>query len=213
MLAMTASFDNVDAVYIGNGNSVNMENEKESRRYHHGDLRSALIEAGLRLIEERDANDLSLREVARAVGVSATAVYRHFPDKAALLKALAEAGLERLAAAQRAASEAVGSGKAGFQATGRAYVRFALANPGLFRLTFANVAPGEAVPWTEKGDDATRLLRENAALAAGEGSEARLFALRSWALVHGLAVLMLDGQVPAEEAVIDAVVGGDEGGG
>jgi AcrR family transcriptional regulator len=177
-----------------------------ARRYHHGDLRAALVEAGLKLIEERTVDDLSLREVARAVGVSATAVYRHFPDKAALLRALADAGLERLGAAQRAASEAAGGGKAGFQATGRAYVRFALANPGLFRLTFANVAPGDAMPWREKNDDASRLLRENTEKVAGEAKEARLLALRSWALVHGLAVLMLDGQVPADDAIIDAVL-------
>ena len=70
-----------------------------SKNYHHGDLRAAAIEAGLTLLEEREADDLGLREVARAVGVSATALYRHFPDKAALLRALASAGLERLAAA------------------------------------------------------------------------------------------------------------------
>jgi len=186
-----------------------MKNEQQvSRRYHHGDLRSALIEAGLELIEQRTADDLSLREVARAVGVSATAVYRHFPDKAALLKALADEGLERLGAVQRAAAQSAGGGKAGFRATGRAYVRFALANPGLFRLTFANAGPGEAAPLGAKSDSATRLLRENAALAAGEGGEAQAIALRSWALVHGLAVLMLDGQVPADEAIIDAVVDG-----
>ena len=202
------SIANVDGVYINHGNSVNMKNDVNARRYHHGDLRAALVEAGLGLIEERAADDLSLREVARAVGVSATAVYRHFPDKAALLRALADAGLERLAAAQRAAAEAAGGGAAGFQATGRAYVRFALANPGLFRLTFANVAPGNAVPWAEKGDDATRLLRENAARVAGGAGEARLVALRSWALVHGLAVLMLDGQIPADETIIDGVIGG-----
>jgi AcrR family transcriptional regulator len=188
-----------------------MENETgdqvDVRRYHHGDLRAALVEAGLGLIEERAVDDLSLREVARAVGVSATAVYRHFPDKAALLRALADAGLQRLGAAQRAASEAAGGGQAGFQATGPAYVRFALANPGLFRLTFANVAPGDALPWGQKEeDDATRLLRENTERVAGGAKEARLLALRSWALVHGLAVLMLDGQVPADDAIIDAVL-------
>lgn len=179
-----------------------------ARRYHHGDLRAALVEAGLKLIEERTADDLSLREVARTVGVSATAVYRHFPDKAALLRALADAGLERLGAAQRAASDAAGGGKAGFRATGKAYVRFALANPGLFRLTFANVAPGDAMPWAAKEDDASRLLRENAAKLAEEAGEARLVALRSWALVHGLAVLMLDGQIPADETIIDGVLAG-----
>ena len=63
------------------------------RPYHHGNLRAALIEAGMALLAARALDDLSLREVARAVGVSATAVYRHFPDKGALMAALAAEGL------------------------------------------------------------------------------------------------------------------------
>src|SRR6476469_1040818 len=98
----------------------------EEKTYHHGDLRRALIDAGLELLESRDAEALSLREVARSVGVSATAVYRHFPDKNALLDALAAEGLGRLAAAQHKAADASGGGEAGFAATGAAYVRFAL---------------------------------------------------------------------------------------
>ena len=64
-----------------------------ARAYHHGDLRSALVAAGLKALEQGDAADLSLRQIAREVGVSATAVYRHFPDKQALLGALAEEGI------------------------------------------------------------------------------------------------------------------------
>jgi len=176
--------------------------------YHHGDLRAALIEAGLKLVEERGANDVGLREAARAVGVSATAIYRHFPDKTAFVHALAEAGLERLAAAQIAASDAAGGGAAGFNATGRAYVRFALANPGLFRLIFSS-AKGDPMDWENAPDDAMRLLRDNAVrLVAKERGpeEARLFALHSWALVHGLAVLMLEGMVMPDENLIDRII-------
>jgi AcrR family transcriptional regulator len=186
-----------------------MENAKTKRPYHHGDLRVALVEAGLKLIEERTVDEVGLREAARAVGVSATAVYRHFPDKAAFLGALAREGLARLAADQRAAFEAAGGGEAGFNATGRAYVRFALANPGLFRLIFSKSPKGDPSGWAEYDDDAMRMLRQNAEqLAPAErGPEAaKLFALRSWALVHGLAVLMLDGQAPADPALIDAVI-------
>jgi len=181
----------------------------DRKSYHHGDLRMAAIEAGLALLKDREADDLGLREVARAVGVSATALYRHFPDKAALLAALAAAGLEQLGAAQLAAAEAAGGGKAGFAATGRAYVRFALANPGLFRLIFANAPTVPATDWNEKPDSAMQLLRDNAVrLVAQDHGEAaaRTFALRAWALVHGLAVLMLDGQVSIDESMIDAVI-------
>jgi AcrR family transcriptional regulator len=175
-----------------------------ARAYHHGDLRTALIEAGLGAIELRGSDDLSLRELARAVGVSATAVYRHFPDKKALMAALAEVGLERLAESQRRASVAAGGGEAGFKATGAAYVRFALANPGLFRLIFATP---QASPVTMDGPDAAMsMLRANAAVLAPHGTDPAIFALQSWSLVHGLAMLLLDRQVTIDDAEIDAVV-------
>lgn len=186
-----------------NDNTVNMER----RRYHHGDLRKALLTEGLRLLAEREAEDLSLREVARAVGVSATSVYRHFPDKEALMAALAQEGLARLAEAQKRASQAAGGGSAGFTATGRAYVRFALANPALFRLIFAT--PGRCDHAQADESEAMALLRANAAAEIGaEPGEpaARINALHAWSLVHGLAMLMLDRQIPADEALIDQVV-------
>jgi AcrR family transcriptional regulator len=179
----------------------------KKKAYHHGDLRTALIETGLKLLENRTADDVSLREVARAVGVSATAVYRHFPDKAAMMTALAAEGLARLAAAQRAASDAAGGGIAGFRATGVAYVRFALANPSLYRLIFANPDSIKLRTWAEEEDDAMTLLRANAAmLAEGKGGDAQVIALRAWAIAHGLAMLMLDRLVPIDDALIDRVM-------
>jgi AcrR family transcriptional regulator len=178
------------------------DSDSSKRGYHHGDLRAALIEAGLKLLADRSADDIGLREAARAVGVSATAVYRHFPDKGAFLNALAGEGLRQLGAAQRAAAEAVGGGDRGFAATGAAYVRFALANPALFRLAFS--ASGEA----HAENDAQRLLRENAQRLSKTDAAARLTALRAWSLVHGLALLILDGQIEVADAEIDALVGG-----
>ena len=182
----------------------------DKRNYHHGDLRTALVQAGLGLLEERQGDDIGLREVARAVGVSATAVYRHFPDKAALLRALSAEGLDRLAKAQQAAFDQVGGGKAGFVATGRAYVHFALGNPALFRLIFSN-PPAEDLMTGARNSvpEAFRMLLENAALLApcDAGADAvRLAALDAWAKVHGLAVLMLDGQIPSDGRLIDAII-------
>jgi AcrR family transcriptional regulator len=174
--------------------------------YHHGDLRAALVEAGLTLLASREGGELSMREVARSVGVSANAVYGHFPDKAALMRALAAEGLRQLAAAQRIAADEAGGGAVGFEATGRAYVRFAVANPALFRLIFSNPAhldllsePSDDVP------DAMAFLRANAAVIAGPDGDASLIALRAWSLAHGLAMLMLDSQVPPDDAVIRSV--------
>jgi AcrR family transcriptional regulator len=189
-------------------NSVNIKPSK--RAYHHGDLRAALIETGMRLIEYSDADQLSLREVAREVGVSAAAVYRHFPDKAALLSALAAEGLERLGAAQRASAAEAGFGPDGFSASGRTYVRFALKHPSLFRMIMSHTPQVDHFA-ADSGDVSSpmRWLRSSVAALAPEGAtpdQHRQAALRAWSRVHGLAMLMLDGQIAAEDALIDAVI-------
>ena len=120
------------------------------------------------------------------------------------MTALATEGLARLASAQRDAAAAAGGGTAGFSATGAAYVRFALRNPALFRLIFANP---DAHRTLTAPDDAMALLRANAvALASGNGGDAEVIALQAWALAHGLAMLMLDGQVPHDGALVARVV-------
>jgi len=179
---------------------------KAKTSYHHGDLRAALIAEGLRLLADRDAEDLSLREVARGVGVSATAVYRHFPDKAALMAALAAQGLDMLSQVQHAAYDAAGGGVAGFNATGAAYVRFALLHTALFRLIFANPPTGKIVELADSPDNAMRFLMENAAKLAPPGMEPRVFALQSWSVAHGLAMLIIDGQLHVDDKTIDAVI-------
>lgn len=190
-----------------NDNSVNMEFDRG--RYHHGDLRVALVAEGLRRLAEGDAEHLSLREIARNVGVSATAVYRHFPDKQALLSALAAEGGVQLAKQQLEAQQAVGGGVAGFDETGRVYVRFALANPALFRLMMVNARECAVIDATSGHVTGLNLLRRNIAELATPGTGAdvqRVRAVQSWAIVHGLAMLILDGQVPPDDALIDAVV-------
>jgi AcrR family transcriptional regulator len=200
----------VYVVNIPDANSVNMAVKK--RAYHHGDLRGALLREGLRILETRPVEGLGLREVARAAEVSATAVYRHFPDKGALLRALSSEGFERLGDAQEAASKAAGGGARGLTASGVAYVRFALKNPSLFRLMFSHAPSSDSNEASEKDAAAVRamrMLQESAAaiLQAEVGSEdARTLALRAWCLVHGLSQLMLDGQVDADDRLIkDAI--------
>lgn len=174
-----------------------------SRSYHHGDLRSALVGAGLKALESTSLADLSLRQIARDVGVSATAVYRHFPDKAALLAALAAEGIAQMAQRQREAAGCAAPDQA-FAATGRAYVRWALAHPALFRLVFGQC---REVGQTVFGDnDAARMLRDYAQGIAGDEAGAQRLMLQAWSLVHGLAMLMLEGQLPSDEALIDRVI-------
>lgn len=186
-----------------NDNGVNIKS------YHHRDLRTALVEEGLKLLAQSDAEHLSLREIARNVGVSATAVYRHFPDKQALQSALAFAGGEKLEKLQIEAQAAAGGGPAGFDATGRAYVRFALENPALFRLMMTDARSCARFDSGNVPQQGLGLLWQNVdALADSDTSDAekRARVVQAWAMVHGLAMLILDGQIPPDDALIDAVV-------
>lgn len=170
-------------------------------KYHHGDLRAALVEAGIAALEGAEAEPPSLRALARTVGVSPTAVYRHFPDKQALLDALAHEGLMKLGAAQQAAMDRAGGGTTGFSETGREYVRFALAHPALFRLVFSQ---GDLGRFQSDAPDPARdlLYASTRRLTGGNEAEAERLALQAWAIAHGVAMLMLDGRMKASEELI-----------
>ena len=170
------------------------------KTYHHGDLRTALLDAGLEMLGAATVENISLREIARRVGVSAPAVYHHFPDKASLLAALARVGLAQIENAAAAASDAAGGGLQGFLATGRAYVEFAVANPALFRLVMT------LDPSLSQQSEGLADLMVNAARFAPEGADVRTYSLQCWSLVHGLAMLFLDGQVPFDRDLVASVV-------
>lgn len=164
--------------------------------YHHGDLRNALLAAARELLETQDIETLSLREVARATGVSANAPYRHFPDKAALLAALATQGFQELDAALY---RAVGATTDKQFVTGcAAYVEFALSHRALLRLMFG----GCTLPFSEHPELAAAaessfraLLGFVAQQTGGELESEATFqrAIAVWSLVHGYARLKMDG--------------------
>ena len=181
-----------------NDNTVNIRSPKGG--YHHGDLRVALITTGLKKLEEGSAESLSLREIAREIGVSATAIYRHFPDKESLLSALAAEGMAQLAREQKTAGKA--GGKEGFAEMGRAYVRFAMNNPALSRLVFSSLPAAGDPNCANPEDSPGGLLRQSITELAGpKASDAQRKAgvLRAWALVHGLAMLILSGQIAPKD--------------
>jgi AcrR family transcriptional regulator len=185
-----------------NDNSVNIENSGE--RYHHGDLRAALVEEGLKRLKHGPADGLSLREMARNVGVSATAVYRHFPDKAALLDALSAEGDAQMAVAFEKAMAREKPGLAAFNAMGRAYVHFALKNPSLFRLMMTADSKS-SLPDSRGRSMLVKAIEEMSGGKAGQAVlDVRM--MRAWAVVHGLAMLMLDGLVPADPKMIEKVL-------
>src|SRR5436189_6357013 len=104
--------------------------------YHHGDLRRALLVEAARTIRAEGIEAVTLRAVGARLGVSRTALYRHFADKSALLNAVAEDGFRGLSEALESAWTAAGGGVPGFEAMGHAYVRFALDNPSHYRVMF-----------------------------------------------------------------------------
>jgi AcrR family transcriptional regulator len=162
--------------------------------YHHGDLREALLSAALAILEEGEGvAGLSLREAARRAGVSAMAPYRHFADKEALLAAVATIGFERLGKAL-AAADADSDSKAALNAQGVSYVAFACAQPALFRLMFGTHAPTKCGALGAAADVAFHLLADRVAAQAPPALTMPL-TLASWALVHGLAMLAVDGQL------------------
>lgn len=180
-----------------------MVSPKSDRAYHHGDLRNALIEAGLSALEAQDASELSLRALARELGVSANAVYRHFADKDALLSALAAEGFRRFAREQREARAQLDTDPA---ATGLGYIRFAQRHPALFRLMFGRFTRAcDSAELQEAALAAFGQLLEDSRASGpadpvhpnqGTIDEATMLrAIARWSLVHGLSHLMLEGQL------------------
>ncbi len=181
-----------------NDHNVNIE-DSDRHRYHHGDLRAAAIRTGIEMLEESGADELGLRALARRIGVSANALYRHFPNKEGLLNALAEAATDKLAAAQAEAAKKSVPGLVGLRAIGVAYVMFAAENPALFRMLFRNSGQ-KSLLGNQTEDVYPAMLKIRAQVAALLPDSVLPHnrhdaTLRSWAIVHGLACLIIDGQV------------------
>ncbi|MGY5057907.1 TetR/AcrR family transcriptional regulator [Streptomyces sp. 900105755] len=173
--------------------------------YHHGDLRAACLRAARELLEEDGSSGLSLRAVARRAGVSATAPYRHYADREALVSAVAAQGYRELAEYLLAAHPAPTTPDE-LAAVAVAYVRFALDRPALFRVMFAEPCD----PNSEERVAATAAISEyvrGVVRGAFPGADADALSVTVWALVHGLAFLHLDGKLDSAtpELVADQV--------
>jgi AcrR family transcriptional regulator len=184
-----------------------------ARPYHHGNLRSALLDAAERSIEELGIEQLSLRELARTIGVSHAAPRSHFPDRQALLDALAERGFERLAADMREACDASGPAfEARLRATAAAYVAFASRNPALLDLMNTSKPRGDDQGVQIAAASVMSLVRgliddgmASGALAA-RNPERYAYLLFAW--VRGIAALVTSGIAgpdAADELITDSV--------
>ena len=180
---------------------------KPHRPYHHGNLRRALLDEALATIHAEGVEGLTLREIGARVGVSRTALYRHFADKRALLSAVATEGFRTLRQRLVTAWEEGGRGRAAFESMGVAYIRFAVANPSHYRVMFGGfVDPKAAEP--ELADEASGAfqalvdaLAELQRDAIVRGEDTVKMARFVWAVVHGVAMLGIDGQLREPGAV------------
>jgi AcrR family transcriptional regulator len=164
----------------------------ETRPYHHGDLRRALIDAARRLLEKEGPSALSLRAVAREAGVSPAAPYHHFKDKGELLDAVAHEGWELLDVSLKQASAEAHSVKERMSSLGVAYVCFARDNPALYRVMYDCSRDKESLPDHLQGDNDNAYCRVRDALVAAGADPAdwvglELAATAAWCAAHGLA--------------------------
>lgn len=189
-----------------------------SDSYHHGNLRSSLLEAAVATVAERGPQALVLRDLARQVGVSHNAAYRHFADRDELVTEVAAIAMERLVATLQARLDRVSTSDPVLRARrrlaeiGRGYVEFAVAETGLFRLAFASTAT-VATAGTAASRDPLALLATclDELVAVGFLSpEARVDAEATcWSGVHGFSMLHIDGALSsADDAERDAALDG-----
>jgi AcrR family transcriptional regulator len=180
-----------------------------ARPYHHGNLREALLRAGEHALEAGGAQNLSLRELAREVGVSHAAPRRHFADKQALLDALAHAGFEQLGAMLAGALDDAGPDfDARLLNLARAYVGYATAHPALIELMFASKhKAGAPTELTEAGERA--FAPALAAVADGQAAgvvvpgEPERVAIIAFAALQGLVALANNGMLADDEPLED----------
>ncbi|HET7552554.1 MAG TPA: TetR/AcrR family transcriptional regulator [Gemmatimonadaceae bacterium] len=180
---------------------------KPRRSYHHGNLRRALIDEALATIQAEGVDALTLRAIGARIGVSRTALYRHFADKRALLTAVATEGFSTLRQKLVSAWEDGGRDEAAFRAMGAAYVHFAIENPSYYRVMFGGFVDEEsrdpelateAMAAFRALVDALATLQRDSLL---RGDDTILMARYVWALVHGMAMLGIDGHLREPGAV------------
>jgi AcrR family transcriptional regulator len=176
--------------------------KKRAGQYHHGDLHRALIDQALRTIDTLGVEALTLRDVGEALGVSRTALYRHFSDKQALVAAVAREGFRTFRLALVEAWERNGRGWAGFEAMGDAYLQFAVAHPSHYRVMFGRFVESCArdPALIEEASAAFQALVDALTEGQREGwvrkDDPVVLGRFVWSASHGIAMLVIDGQLP-----------------
>lgn len=184
--------------------------KKKAHHYHHGDLPRAMLAVTIDIIRRHGVAAVTLRGVGDELGVSRTALYRHFANKDALLAAVARDGFVTLRNALSAAWRADSGGWSGFSRMGEAYVRFARQHPSHYQVMFGGYVSPAALSDgrpPQDGDafgvlvDAIVELQRRKEMRA---DDPQLMAMYIWSVVHGVAMLALTGMCP-DAAAIDAL--------
>ncbi|MDP4918632.1 MAG: TetR/AcrR family transcriptional regulator [Haliea sp.] len=179
--------------------ALNGTQTARQRSYHHGNLRAELLDAALEHLEAAGADALSLRALARGVGVSQTAPYRHFNDKGDLLAALAAVGYRRLLNDLLKAADDTGDcPEEQLHALANSYVAYAARYPQMFKLMFGPaVQPADAYPELREASRDTfqqvqSILRHGIAQGTFRELDLAYLTNAAWAGIHGLATLLVD---------------------
>jgi AcrR family transcriptional regulator len=179
---------------------------KAKDSYHHGDLRHEIIEEAKIWIETKDISSLSLREIARRLGVSHNAPYRHFADKESLLAAIAQMGFEKLRQwLQQIVEDNILTPEEQIKALGVKYIEYALSNPAYYRVMYsAYLSDYQKYPSLDKAaEESFTILIETIAQGQKVGviraGDTRELAYVCWSLVHGVSMLHLDRQLRSPE--------------
>jgi AcrR family transcriptional regulator len=171
--------------------------------YHHGDLRRALLEEGLDMVERLGVDEVTLAALAKKTGVSVAAPYRHFETKEDLVRELSELGMLRFRDALAAACRGSGGAEQQLRRAGFAVVRFAQRSPRVYQLIFGAARSNSLTDLRNASDEtAFGVLRRIVLECQREGvvgpGDPIEIAISIWAAIHGLASLLSSGRLRAE---------------
>lgn len=172
------------------------EAQSKERSYHHGDLKSALIDAALQILDTRGIEALSLRALASEVGVSHMAPYAHFKNKTELFQAIAASGFQALTKRMQAVQDERNAVELILN-YGTQYIEFAIANPALYKLMLSQTqtAPEMTTELQRASKEPHALLVQAFEKLPTSNSSASFQAQGAWAMVHGLSALITDSQL------------------
>ncbi|KUP93711.1 TetR/AcrR family transcriptional regulator [Tritonibacter horizontis] len=190
-----------------------MSRDTSKPRHHHGDLRNALVQAGIDLLEDGGIEALTLRKCAARAGVSHAAPAHHFGGLPGLRAAIAEEGFRIFSSyMQEARRQGDPSARGQLKSICRGYLRFGLDHAGILTVIFGNQGLASLVPGrNQETADAYQILREVCAPFVPEGGHCRVIEFQVWSLIHGFTLLCLAGEFgpprqALETGVFDQVI-------